>query len=71
VQQSITYHYQRHGNGRTLQQYTDAAVRFFEQNKAQAQWGQWNPNWAPSFRLKVGSQAGYYTKDGRILTYWD
>jgi hypothetical protein len=71
VLRSIEYHFGKHGAGRTLQQYTDDAARFFEQNRSQAQWGKWNPNWPESYRLKVGNQGGYFTADGKILTYWD
>lgn len=71
VVDSIEYHFSKHGGGRSLQEYTDDAVRFFEQNKGQAQWGRWNPNWEPSFRLKIGDRGGYFTGDGRVLTYWD
>ena len=71
VVDSIEYHFAKHGGGRTLQQYTDDAVRFFEQNKGQAEWGKWNPNWEPAYRLKIGNQGGYFTADGRVLTYWD
>jgi hypothetical protein len=71
VVDSMEYHFAKHGGGRTLQQYTDDAVRFFQQNKGQAQWGKWNPNWEPAYRLKVGNQGGYFTSEGRVLTYWD
>lgn len=67
--QSLEYHFRYHGNGRTVAQYTEDAVRFWETNKQQAVWGQWDPRWASSFRLKVGNQFGYYTLDGKILTY--
>jgi len=67
----IEYHFAKHGAGRTIQQYTDDAARFFERYRDQAQWGKWNPNWQESFRLRVGNQGGYYTADGKILTYWD
>jgi len=71
VVDSLEYHFGKHGAGRTLQQYTDDAAKFFQQNKGQAQWGKWNPNWEPAYRLKVGGQGGYFTGDGKILTFWD
>jgi RHS repeat-associated protein len=71
VVKSMEYHFAKHGAGRTLKQYTDDAAAFFAKNKGQAQWGTWNPKWAPSYRLKVGDKGGYFTSDGRILTYWD
>jgi hypothetical protein len=27
--------------------------------------------WPKSYRLEIGDQGGYYTPDGKILTYWD
>jgi RHS repeat-associated protein len=68
---SLEYHFAKHGAGRSLQQYTDDAAGFFETNRGQAEWGKWNQNWQESFRLKVGDRGGYYTADGKILTYWD
>jgi hypothetical protein len=69
--QSMNYHLKKHGGGRTLGQYTADAQSLWNSNRNLAQWGQWNPQWQPSFRLKVGGQGGYYTQDGQILTYWD
>ena len=71
VVDSLEYHFTKHGAGRSLQQYTDDALQFFEKNKGQAEWGQWNPKWKPSFKLKIGDKGGYFTADGRVLTYWD
>ncbi len=68
---SLEYHFAKHGGGRSLRQYTDDASRFFEQYRGQAQWGKWNLNWEPAYRLKVGNHGGYFTADGKILTYWD
>lgn len=68
---SIGYHFAKHGKGRSVEQYTGDATKFFTQNKAQAQWGQWNPNWEASYRLKIGDQGGYFTSEGKVLTYWD
>jgi len=34
------------------------------------QWGQWNPNWKPSFRVIADGYKGYYTAEGKILTYF-
>ncbi len=69
-QESINRHYLKHGAGRTLEEYTNDALKFWETNKGEAQWGRWNPKWEPSYRLEVGSEKGYYTADGRILSYW-
>ena len=67
---SILYHFGKHGNGRTLAQYTADALAIWNANKGAATWGTWNPKWAPSWRLKMPPQGGYFTGDGRILTFW-
>jgi hypothetical protein len=41
---SMKYHFAKHPGGKTLQQYTDDAVRFIQQNKGQAQRRKWDPN---------------------------
>jgi hypothetical protein len=69
--QSMTYHWLKHANGRTIAQYTADALAFFNQNRQLAQWGTWNPMWAPSFRLKIAGKGGYFTALDEILTYWD
>jgi RHS repeat-associated protein len=71
VVDSMEYHFGKHGSGRTLEQYTDDALGFFEQNRGEAQWGKWSPNWEPAYRLKLGSQGGYFTSEGSVITYWD
>ena len=70
--ENLSYHLAKHGDGRTLEQYTQDAEDFFNNNRSSAQWGQWNPNWQPLFRLKLpGIGGGYFDGQGRILTYWD
>jgi hypothetical protein len=68
---SLERHFEKHGAGRTRQQYTLDALRFFEEYKELAQWGRWNSTWPEAFRLKIGARGGYYTPGGRILSYWD
>jgi RHS repeat-associated protein len=68
---SIAYHYNKHGNGRSLEEYTLDALNFYQANKSQALWGQWKSHWQPSYKLATGNQHGYYSSDGKILTYWD
>jgi hypothetical protein len=67
---TILYHFAKHGSGKTLAQYTADALEFWSGNKASAKWGKWNPGWAPSYRLKVPPKGGYFTKTGKILTFW-
>ena len=47
------------------------ALRFFSENQDKAQWGKWNSKWEEAYKIKVGDKGGYYTADGKILTYWD
>lgn len=68
---SLEYHFGKHGRGRTRQQYTYDALRFFVENQEHAEWGRWNPAWNEAFRLKIGAQCGYFTPGGRILSFWD
>jgi hypothetical protein len=68
---SLEHHFEKHGAGRSLKQYTFDALRFFEKHKDKAQWGRWKPDWAEAFRLKIGDQGGYFTPGGRVLSYWD
>jgi hypothetical protein len=67
---SIRYHFGKHGGGMSLLDYTRQAQGFYTRNAAVAQWGQWNPNWAPSFRMMADGYKGYYTAEGKILTYF-
>src|SRR5947209_19113566 len=68
---SLLYHLDKHGKGRTLSQYTAAAGAFWSRNRSAAVWGTWNAAWARSFRLKVPPRGGYFTSTGGILTFWD
>ena len=70
---SMEYHLGKHGNGRTIEQYTDDAQDFFQNNQMQAKWGQWNPKWQPSYKIKTGpgNPGGYFDANGKVLTYWD
>jgi hypothetical protein len=67
---SIRYHFGEHGGGRSLLEYTRQAREFFIRNAGAAQWGQWNPTWAPSFRVIAEGWKGYFTAVGKILTYF-
>jgi hypothetical protein len=68
---SLEYHFNTHGNGRTRWEYTFDALRFFYEYKEKAQWGKWHPRWNEAFRLKIGTRRGYFTPGGRILSFWD
>ena len=68
---SITYHWGKHGKGRTLVQYTADARAFWNATKSAATWGIWNPKWSPAWRIKIPPRGGYFTANGDILTFWD
>ncbi|HXC25379.1 MAG TPA: hypothetical protein VNU46_05640, partial [Gemmatimonadaceae bacterium] len=68
---SAEWHLAKHGMGKTLDQYTQDALNFFQENESQAQ----------SITLKDGTQGlrirtpgggpgGIFTPDGRIVTFW-
>lgn len=70
----MEYHLKTHGKGRTIEQYTDDAIDFYNKNK----------NIGVEVTLKDGSKGikiqtgtgknkvgGYWTKDGKLVTFWD
>jgi RHS repeat-associated protein len=72
--QSIRYHFFKHANGRSVNEYTRDAISFFNKNK----------NSAKEVILKNGQQGysikmkcnesrigGFWTKDEKIITFWD
>lgn len=74
VEDSMAYHLNKHGNGRTIEQYTDDAMTFYEENK----------HLGVEVILKDGTEAiriqtgtgknkvgGYWTIDGKLVTFWD
>jgi hypothetical protein len=67
---SIRYHLAEHGGGKSLLEYTNEAGAFYTRNAGTAQWGQWNPRWTPSYRIVADGYKGYYTAEGKILTYF-
>lgn len=70
VQDSINYHTRKHGYGRSQLQYTRDAVNFYERNK-RLRYSTTLKDGSPGYRIKKGQQGGIWTKDGKILTYWD
>jgi hypothetical protein len=78
VSDSIKYHLKKHGKDRTLEQYTEAAKKFFNENK----------HLGEKVELKDGTMGikiktkkiidgkvvrigGYWTSDGKMVTFWD
>ena len=69
--QSIRYHHRVHGSGYSLEQYTQRALDFFKHNIDKGKEvilknGQ--PGY--SIKLKEISTGGYWTLDGKIVTFW-
>ena len=77
--QSITYHLGKHGRGRTAFQYTRDAQDFFAKNKHLATKGTLKDG-TPGLRIQIkrpipggGTKkvGGWWTRDGRLVTFWD
>jgi hypothetical protein len=74
VVDSMAYHLSKHGGGRTIEVYTDDAAAFFARNKHLAQPVTLKDG-TLGLRVKIkggtgGSTGGYWTRDGRIVTFW-
>ena len=74
VEDSMEYHLRIHGKGRTIEEYTQSAMDFYNQNK----------HLGEDVILKDGSEGikiqtgtgknkvgGFWTKDGKLVTFWD
>ncbi len=74
VEDSMEYHLDKHGKGRGIEEYTQDAMEFYNQNK----------HLGEEVILKDGTEAikiqtgtgknkvgGYWTKDGKLVTFWD
>lgn len=66
----LNYHVKEHGLGRTAGQYTDDALKFFNENKNKAQSVTLRDG-SPGLKIEAGNKGGYYTPDGKVVTYWD
>jgi hypothetical protein len=76
--QSVSYHLAKHGKGRTATQYTQDAMNFFNKNKGLGQ----NVilkdgtqgiiiQTKQIINGKTRRVGGYWTRDGRLVTFWD
>jgi hypothetical protein len=66
----MEYHLNKHGKGRTIEQYTEDAMTFYNKNKSSGS----------VVTLKDGTQGiklgnsdigGYWTIDGKLVSFWD
>ena len=78
LEESWTYHLQRHGRGRSLLEYTLDARRFFLEHRelaVPATIGNGEEGLLIRFRAKIDGRTmrigGYYTRDGRVVTLFD
>jgi len=77
--QSVRYHLAKHGKGRTAQQYTQDAMEFFQKNKHLGQKVTLKDGTAGikiQTKIKIPGQktqriGGYWTQDGKLVTFWD
>ncbi|MEM7365831.1 MAG: polymorphic toxin-type HINT domain-containing protein, partial [Pseudomonadota bacterium] len=77
--QSVRYHLDKHGKGRTAGEYTRDAMDFFERNKHLAKnvtLKDGTPGIKIQTKVKVAGQktqrvGGYWTQDGKLVTFWD
>ncbi|GIW99630.1 MAG: hypothetical protein KatS3mg111_2963 [Pirellulaceae bacterium] len=77
--QSVRYHLAKHGKGRTAQQYTEDAMDFFHKNKHLGQkvtLKDGTPGIKIQTKIKIPGQktrriGGYWTHDGKLVTFWD
>jgi|GEM_PF-3014123 uncharacterized protein YukE len=79
INQSIQYHVAKHGKGKTAVEYTRAAMDFFEKHKHLGEEVVLNDG-TPGIKIrtkfkvqnkKTKSIGGYWTKDGKLVTFWD
>jgi hypothetical protein len=71
VEKAMVDHYAKHGLGKTLEQYTDDAIDFW--NKYNSQGKPWPlADGTTGIKLDVDSviKGGIYTTDGGIITFW-
>jgi len=76
--QSVMYHVGKHGNGRTAVQYTQDAMSFFNKNKGLGQ-NVILKDGTQGIKIqtkqiingKTQRVGGYWTSDGKLVTFWD
>jgi len=76
--QSIRYHLTKHGKGRSALEYTKDAMNFFKKNKNMGR-NVILKDGIPGIKIQIKSivngktkrTGGYWTKDGKLVTFWD
>lgn len=74
VEDSMAYHLKKHGRGRSITQYTYDALEFYNRNRHKAVAVKLNDG-SSGYRIqtKINGRniGGYWTKDGKIVSFWD
>lgn len=73
--ESVKYHLAKHGKGRTPTEYTRDAMNFFRKNKLLGEPVTLKDG-TPGIKIQTktksgGKTGGYWTQDGRLVTFWD
>lgn len=67
---SVLYHTRKHGKGRSPLKYTQDAIAFYDKYKHLGKRVKLSDG-TPGIKIRVGIAGGYWTSDGRIVTFWD
>ncbi|WP_438433841.1 polymorphic toxin-type HINT domain-containing protein [Gorillibacterium sp. sgz500922] len=74
VTETMDYHLRKHGKGRTPEEFTKDAMDFFKANKHLAEEVTLSTG-AKGYKIQTGTGknkvGGYWTADGKLVTYWD
>ncbi|HZE86742.1 MAG TPA: PA14 domain-containing protein [Methylomirabilota bacterium] len=70
VEDAIDFHLEKHGAGRTAEEYTEDALQFFKENRDIMK-NTILKDGTQGVKIRIGNQGGYFTPEGKIVTYWD
>lgn len=66
---SVRYHVNKHGNGRSATRYTKDAIAFYHKNYHRRKVWILHDG-TRGYKIENGKDGGYWTTDGRIITFW-
>lgn len=74
VKDSMDYRATKHGKGRTIEQYTQDAMNFFQENQHLGTEVVLKDG-TPGIKIQTGygknKVGGYWTRNGKLVTFWD
>lgn len=74
ARKSIKYHKNKHGKGRDVDGYTEDAMKFYDSHKSSGVKTTLKDG-TEGVKIQIGKgknkQGGYWTNDGKLVTYWD